>query len=77
MIAFNGLDLVLLLALFLAVYGCFYFAGMSRWEYRRGWFAGHQHATRRLLDSAFPGCYPDVTRTSQPAEPYDWERDGL
>lgn len=83
MSAFNGLSLVLVIALLVLAF--------LYWDNRQAMKNARDHRDFDLLasrisheNSAYQilaerryGCYPHVTQTSQPREVYDWEREGL
>lgn len=71
MSTFNGIDLVLLLGVLLALYAIHYLRGEVKRAYARGFVAGNNHAIKRLCG------HLGMDASEQPVEAYDHEKGGL
>lgn len=73
MSTFNGLDLVLLMACVALGYALAHTRRVARLDVESAYVAGYTDGVVKTAS----GCYPNLQRASQTAEPYDWAKDGL
>lgn len=72
---FNGIDLVLMLGLFLAVYGCAFWRAEAKRARGEGYVAGWTDATFKHIGYLLHDT--DPARAARVREVYDYEKDGL